>query len=97
MKNWIELKHIPLFRWEFAYLDTVDNLADRFFINHEVTVKFGDEFQNGKFKLILASCRKADKNKAIAALSDFQKQIPLLGVTGYNEMCEHLNKAFEKM
>lgn len=86
------LTKFSLFNRYFAFLDTEEYLADGLFIQHEVTVHFGPEYEKpgSPYRMILCRVRKRDEDRALAALEELLRKMLLCGHMDYPAFCRDL-------
>ena len=63
--------------------------ADQLFIQHQVTVHFGNEFQHPDqpYRIIFCKVRKRDRDRFLSALSELNRKMTLCGYPGYEVFC----------
>ena len=89
MKNYLALAQCSLLYDHFAFVDVPEYYADQLFIRHQVTVRFGNEYQHPDHPYVIIFCkvRKRDRDRFLAALSDLNRKMLLCGYPGYEEFC----------
>ena len=89
MKNYLALEQCSLLYDHFAFVDVPEYYADQLFIRHQVTVRFGKEYQHPDHPYVIIFCkvRKRDRDRFLAALSDLDHKMLLCGYPGYEEFC----------
>ena len=89
MKNYLSLNRFSLLYDHYAIIDVPEYYADQLFIRHQVTVRFGKEFQHPDQPYVDIFCkvRKRDRNRFLSALSDLNRKMILCGYPGYEEFC----------
>lgn len=90
--NYKKLSAFSLFYYAYMYVDSKDNMADRLFINHKVTVKFGPELTKGRYKMVLCKIKKRDEKNFLAALAEMYDKALLMGYTDYRDACSEIGK-----
>ena len=70
MKNYLSLNRFSLLYDHYAIIDVPEYYADQLFIRHQVTVRFGKEFQHPDQPYVVIFCkvRKRDRNRFLSAL-----------------------------
>ena len=53
MKNYFTLERFSLLYDHYAFIDVPDYYADQMFIQHKVTVRFGNPFESGTNRMRL--------------------------------------------
>ena len=87
--NYVELDCWLPFRKRFAYLDTVEYLADSIFLNEELKVRFlNKEYQKPESDYILIFCEISSKEetKFIKAMERLKANMILLGHDDYYDV-----------
>ena len=89
MKNYLTLERFSLLYDHYAFIDVPKYYADQLFIRHQVTVRFGKEFQHPDhpYAVIFCKVRKRDRDKFLSALSELNRKMILCGYPGYEEFC----------
>ena len=89
MKNYFALNRFSLLYDHYAFIDVPAYYADQLFIRHQVTVRFGNEYQHPDQPYVVIFCkvRKRDRNRFLSALSDLNRKMILCGYPGYEEFC----------
>ena len=87
MKNYLSLNRFSLLYDHYAIIDVPEYYADQLFIRHQVTVRFGKEFQHPDQPYVVIFCkvRKRDRNRFLSALSDLNRKMLLCGYPGYEK------------
>ena len=87
MKNYFTLERFSLLYDHYAFIDLPDYYADQLFIQHKVTVRFGNEFQHPDqpYLVIFCKVRKRDRDRFLSALSELNRKMILCG---YEKFCE---------
>lgn len=90
MQNYYKLKTRNPFSREYIFIDCEKYLADDLFIKHKVQVNFKDELAKDgtEYRIIHCTIRKRDESKFLAALSEINNKMSLMGYKGYEECCE---------
>ena len=90
MKNYFTLERFSLLYDHYAFIDVPEYYADQLFIQHQVTVRFGNEFQHPDqpFVVIFCKVRKCDRDRFLSALSELNRKMILCGYPGYGEFCD---------
>ena len=89
MKNYLALNRFSLLYDHYAFIDVPAYYADQLFIRHQVTVRFGKEFQHPDQPYVVIFCkvRKRDRNRFLSALSDLNRKMILCGYPRYEKFC----------
>lgn len=89
MKNYLTLERFSMLYDHYAFIDVPEYYADQLFIQHQVTVRFGKEFQHSDHPYVVIFCkvRKRDRDKFLSALSELNRKMILCGYPGYEEFC----------
>ena len=89
MKNYFTLERFSLLYDHYAFIDVPEYYADQLFIQHKVTVRFGNEFQHPDQPYVVIFCkvRKRDRDRFLAALSELNRKMILCGYPGYEAFC----------
>lgn len=89
MKNYLTLERFSMLYDHYAFIDVPEYYADQLFIQHQVTVRFGKEFQHPDHPYVVIFCkvRKRDRDKFLSALSELNRKIILCGYPEYEEFC----------
>ncbi len=89
MKNCLSLNRFSLLYDHYAFIDVPAYYADQLFVRHQVTVRFGKEFQHPDQPYVVIFCkvRKQDRNRFLSALSDLNRKMILCGYHGYQDFC----------
>lgn len=89
MKNYLSLNRFSLLYDHYAIIDVPEYYADQLFIRHQVTVRFGNEYQHPDQPYVGIFCkvRKRDRNRFLSALSDLNRKMILCGYPGYQDFC----------
>ena len=92
-KNYQKMRKFSLLYYHYCFVDSHRNLADQLFVNHEVRVYFGAEFEKKDYpyKLICCKIRKANEKEFLAALSEMYDKMYLMGYTDYAEECVRMD------
>lgn len=79
--NYIKLRKSSLFYFYYAYIDVKSFLADEFFIDKQVKVKFLRDYQKQEadFIISLVKINKKDEDIFLEALKNLDKNIILVG------------------
>ena len=90
MKNYFTLERFSLLYDHYAFIDVPEYFADQLFIQHQVTVRLGKEFQHPDQPYVIIFCkvRKRDRDKFLSALSELDRKMILCGYPGYSEFCD---------
>ena len=75
MKNsacYWKLEKFSLRYVHYAFVDTQPYLADQLFCDHQVTVRFGEEYGKGDtdYRIVFCKVRKGDEGAFLAALEE---------------------------
>ena len=89
MKNYFTLERFSLLYDYYAFIDVPEYYADQLFIQHQVRVRFGNEFQHPHQPYVIIFCkvRKRDRDRFLSALSELNRKMILCGYPGYEEFC----------
>ena len=89
MKNYFTLEQFSLLYDHYAFIDVPEYYADQLFIQHQVWVRFGKEFQHPDQPYVIIFCkvRKRDRERFLSALSELNRKMILCGYLGYEEFC----------
>ena len=89
MKNYFTLEKFSLLYDHYAFIDVPEYYADQLFIQHKVTVRFGNEFQHPDQPYVVIFCkvRKRDRTRFLSALAELNRKMILCGYPGYEEFC----------
>lgn len=89
MKNYFTLECFSLRYDHYAFIDVPEYYADQLFIQHQVAVRFGNEFQHPDQPYVVIFCkvRKRDRDKFLSALSELNHKMILCGYPEYEEFC----------
>ena len=89
MKNYFTLERFFLLYDHYAFIDVSEYYADQLFIQHKVTVRFGNEFQHPDQPYVVIFCkvRKRDRERFLSALSELNRTMILGGYPEYEEIC----------
>ena len=81
-----------LFKREYVYLDTNENLADKLFIKHKVNVEFVLDMHHHDewYKLVFIRFSKRDEQTVRDALSELYNTHLICGNTDYLAFCEEI-------
>ena len=90
MKNYFTLERFSLLYDYYAFIDVPEYYADQLFIQHQVTVRFGKEFQHPDQPYVIIFCkvRKRDRDRFLSALPELERKMILCGYPGYSEFCD---------
>lgn len=90
MKNYFTLERFSLLYDYYVFIDVPEYYADQLFIQHKVTVRFGNEFQHPDQPYVIIFCkvRKRDRDRFLSALSELDRKMILCGYPGYSEFCD---------
>ena len=98
MKNsacYWKLEKFSLRYVHYAFVDTQPYLADQLFCDHQVTVRFGEEY--GKwdtdYRIVFCKVRKGDEGAFLAALEELPGKMLLCGHVDYMDFCRALGQA----
>ena len=94
MSNYIQFSDFSLFRYNFAYVDTPDYLADDIFISHRLRgVKFGKEASHPDhgYRVIFCSVYKWKKSQFIKCMDELKTKMLMCGHSDYVDFCQELN------
>lgn len=77
----------------YAFIDVPEHYADRLFIHHQVTVRFGKEYEHPDQPYVIIFCkvRKRDRVRFLAALNALNRKMLLCGHPGYEAFCRAFN------
>lgn len=83
-----------LFKREYVYLDTNENLADKLFIKHKVKVEFVLDMHHPDewYKLVLIRFPKRDEQTVRDALSELYNTHLICGNTDYLDFCKEMDE-----
>lgn len=89
MKNYFTLERFSLLYNHYAFIDVPEYFADQLFIQHQVTVHFGNEFRHPEQPYVIIFCkvRKRDCDRFLAALAELNRKMILCGYPGYEAFC----------
>ena len=89
MKNYFTLEQFSLPYGHYAFVDVPEYYADQLFIQHQVRVRFGKEFQHPDQPYVIIFCkvRKRDRERFLLALSELNRKMILCGYPGYEGFC----------
>lgn len=75
MKNYFTLEQFSLLYDHYAFIDVPEYYADQLFIQHKVTVRFGNEFQHPDQPYVVIFCkvRKRDRTRFFSALAELNR------------------------
>ncbi len=76
-------------RKTFAYIDKIPYRADRIFLNHNLKVKFEQEFANPKsdYLFVTISIRPKDEKIFLDCMDELKNKMLILGDSDYEEEC----------
>jgi hypothetical protein len=89
-KNYLTLERFSLRYLFYAFLDTGDYLADGLFIQHQVTVKFLQEYghDDSPYLVIFCRIRKRDEAAFLDALEELPNKMLICGHPDYPSQCQ---------
>ena len=92
MKNCFTLEQFSLLYDHYVFVDVPEYYADQLFIRHQVTVRFGREYQHPDHPYVVIFCkvRKRDRSRFLSALDELNRKMLLCGYPGYEEFCASL-------
>ena len=98
MKNsacYWKLEKFSLRYVHYAFVDTQPYLADQLFCDHQVTVRFGEEYGKGDtdYRIVFCKVRKGDEGAFLAALEELPGKMLLCGHVDYMDFCRALGQA----
>ena len=98
MKNsacYWKLEKFSLRYVHYAFVDTQPYLADQLFCDHQVTVRFGEEYGKGDtdYRIVFCKVRKGDEGAFLAALEELPGKMLLCGHVDYMDFCRALGPA----
>ena len=95
--NYLKLNLYSPFTYSYIFVDCDKYLADRLFINHKVSVKFGREYykEDSVYRIIFCKIKKRDEERFLLALSEMYNKMLLLGYTDYTDFCANFYKMCE--
>lgn len=93
-KNYWQIKKFSSFYKYYAFIDTEDYFGDQLFIQQEVRVFFGKEYEKKgeKYLIIFCKIRKKDEEKFLKALGRLEKKMILMGNEDYINFCEDIKQ-----
>ena len=89
IKNYLTLERFSLRYYYYAFLDTGDYLADNLFINHQVTVKFLQEYghDDSPYLVIFCRIRKRNEKAFLDAVKELPNKMLICGHPDYPTVC----------
>lgn len=98
MKNYIHIDQFSLLYDHYLFVDAPEYYADQLFIKHQVTVRFGSEYESHDEPYVIIFCRvrKRDKERFLAALDELPNKMILCGYYGYDGFCETFIRRMER-
>lgn len=93
--HYYKVRYRSLTKSMYLIIDTQEYLADMLFVQEQVRVYFGDEFQKPgeKYLAIYCKVKKSDEKAFLRALDRLPNKMLLCGNTDYLEFC---NKFFHE-
>ena len=89
IKNYLTLEKFSLMYGYYAFIDVPDYYADHLFIQHQVRVRFGNEYSHPDQPYVFIFCkvRKRDRERFLFALAELNRKMLLCGYPGYEDFC----------
>ena len=93
-KNYWRLQKFSIFYSHYAFIDSLDYLADQLFIKQKVKVDFGKEYgrEGSDYLVIFCKVRKTKEKEFIEALEELENKMLLMGHKDYLSFCADMKK-----